>query len=167
MFLYTAKNYADHVTKWPLPYMIMRTNVFTSHSFNPFTPTDRYRSIQNNEWKGSLKLLSVERVNWNIFLCEPMFLPHTALTETFSSPSPCPLLSLTPPLLYTCQPFLLVVSFLLLFCYCYNEDKIVANNTIFIWREFILQKQFKLLISLFQPILLQIHLLLNSHVTKQ
>ena len=35
--------------------------------FNPFTPTDRFRSIQNNEWKSPLKLLSVERVNINNF----------------------------------------------------------------------------------------------------
>ena len=27
---------------------------------NPFTPTDHFRSIQNNEWKSPLKLLSVE-----------------------------------------------------------------------------------------------------------
>ena len=31
--------------------------------FNPFTPTDRFRSIQNNDGKSPLKLLSVERVN--------------------------------------------------------------------------------------------------------
>ena len=30
---------------------------------NPFTTTDRFRSIQYNEWKSPLKLLSVERVN--------------------------------------------------------------------------------------------------------
>ena len=30
--------------------------------FNPFTTTDRFRLIQNNEWKSPLKLLSVERV---------------------------------------------------------------------------------------------------------
>ena len=30
---------------------------------NPFTPTDRFSSFQNNEWKSPLKLLSVERVN--------------------------------------------------------------------------------------------------------
>ena len=30
--------------------------------FNPFTPTDHFRWIQNNEWKSPLKLLSVERV---------------------------------------------------------------------------------------------------------
>ena len=30
---------------------------------NPYTPTDRFSSFQNNEWKSPLKLLSVERVN--------------------------------------------------------------------------------------------------------
>ena len=34
-----------------------------SEIINPFTPTDRFMSIQNNEWKSPLKLLSVERVN--------------------------------------------------------------------------------------------------------
>ena len=31
---------------------------------NPFTPTDRFSLIQNNEWKSPLKLLSVERVKY-------------------------------------------------------------------------------------------------------
>ena len=29
-------------------------------SLNPFTPIDRFSSIQNSEWKSPLKLLSVE-----------------------------------------------------------------------------------------------------------
>ena len=33
-----------------------------SWTVNPFTPTDRFSSFQNNEWKSLLKLLSVERV---------------------------------------------------------------------------------------------------------
>ena len=32
-------------------------------NINSFTSTDRFSSIQNNEWKSPLKLLSVERVN--------------------------------------------------------------------------------------------------------
>ena len=32
---------------------------------NPFTPTDRFSSIQNNEWKSLIKLLSVERVKFS------------------------------------------------------------------------------------------------------
>ena len=33
------------------------------NNINPFTPTDRFSSNQNNEWKEeSMKLLSVERV---------------------------------------------------------------------------------------------------------
>ena len=31
--------------------------------FNPFTPTDRFSLIQNNEWKSPLYIQSVERVN--------------------------------------------------------------------------------------------------------
>ena len=30
---------------------------------NPFSPTDRFSSIQNNERKSPIKLLSVQRVN--------------------------------------------------------------------------------------------------------
>ena len=34
----------------------------SSSFINPFTPTDRFSSFQNNEWNSLLKLLSVERV---------------------------------------------------------------------------------------------------------
>ena len=36
--------------------------IFHTLRFNPFTPTDRFSLIQNNDWKSPLKLLSVERV---------------------------------------------------------------------------------------------------------
>ena len=38
---------------------------------NTFTPTDGFRSIENNEWKSPLKLLSVENVK-NIFTSEDL-----------------------------------------------------------------------------------------------
>ena len=38
-------------------------NLPTCGLINPFTPTDRFRSIQNNDWKCPLKLFSVEGVN--------------------------------------------------------------------------------------------------------
>ena len=37
--------------------------MYTVPQFNPFTPTDHFSLIQNNEWKIPLKLLSVARVN--------------------------------------------------------------------------------------------------------
>ena len=56
---------------------------FTSNCniVNPFTPTDRFRSIQNKEQKSLMQLLSVERVNYlqpetdieecvHIYLCQ-------------------------------------------------------------------------------------------------
>ena len=50
---------------------------------NSFTPTDSFSSIQNNEWKCPLLLLSVERVkNWVALYCQiekfdPIFIfPH-------------------------------------------------------------------------------------------
>ena len=35
---------------------------------NPFTPTDRFSVIQNNEWKSPIKLLSDERVKGFVYL---------------------------------------------------------------------------------------------------
>ena len=37
-------------------------------SFNPLTPTDRFSSIHNNEWKNPIKLLSVEFYKFVTFL---------------------------------------------------------------------------------------------------
>ena len=48
-------------------------NVF--RLINSFTPTDCFSSIQNNEWKSPIKLLSVERVKLSLLqspLCGTM-----------------------------------------------------------------------------------------------
>ena len=40
-------------------HLLATQKIFTHSYFSPFTPTDRFRSIQHNEWKSPLKLLSV------------------------------------------------------------------------------------------------------------
>ena len=50
---------------WSWPSYLMhdiQTTLFQLQAINPFIPTDHFSLIQNNEWKSSLKLLSVERV---------------------------------------------------------------------------------------------------------
>ena len=51
------------------------------HSPRPFTPTDGFSSIQSNEWKSPLQLLSVERVN--LRFVEYNVIPHRCFYQTW------------------------------------------------------------------------------------
>ena len=56
-------------------------------SFNPFTPTDHFSVIQNNEWNSLLKLLSVERVKmrqeYQSIILQHIIIPIFILSNMF------------------------------------------------------------------------------------